>query len=213
MNLGLHIVSISLNKDDILAASHALAGLYISKDKGKTWDQILTNTYIPSVQIVDDFYLTATSDGFIFSPDRGNSWYLSNHGFYSEPWITEILYYDEFLFAGLPGRGLWRRNASDINLTSIQYEQFPVSVSSLQQNYPNPFNSTTKINYSIKAFGRVKLALYDVLGNEIKILVDEEKTPGVYEFTFNANDLSSGVYFYKLFSDNYIETKKVVLLK
>ena len=213
LNLGLGIVSISLNKDDILAASHALAGLYISKDKGITWEQVLVNAYVPSVQIIDNYYLAATSEGFIFSPDRGDSWYLSNHGFYSEAWITKILYYDEFLFAGLPGRGLWRRSASDINLTSILYEPFPVSVSSLQQNYPNPFNSTTKIRYSIKTFGRIKLALYDVLGNEIKILVDEEKTPGEYEFTFNASDLSSGVYFYKLISGNYIETKKVILLK
>jgi len=213
LNLGLSIVSISLNNEDILAASHALAGLYFSKDKGKTWEQVLIDYYVPAVQIVNNYYLAATSEGFIFSTDRGDSWYISNDGLYYHPWITEILYYDEFLFAGLPGRGLWRRNASDINLTDIIYEPFPVSVTSLQQNYPNPFNSTTKIKYSIKTFGRIKLALYDVLGNEIKILVEEEKIPGEYEFTINASDLSSGVYFYRLISNNYIETKKIVLLK
>jgi hypothetical protein len=91
----------------------------------------------------------------------------------------------------------------------------------LQQNYPNPFNPSTKIKYEIPAVTLsqskgdvyVTLIVYDVLGNEVTILVKEEKPPGIYEVEFDASNLSSGIYFYRLQSDNFIEIKKMVLLR
>ncbi len=88
----------------------------------------------------------------------------------------------------------------------------------LYQNYPNPFNPVTKIKFQIPADGRkqtadVKLIVYDILGKEIKTLVNEQLQPGSYEVTFDGNNLPSGVYFYKLQAGNFIETKKMVLLK
>ena len=83
----------------------------------------------------------------------------------------------------------------------------------LEQNYPNPFNPTTKIKFTISDFGYVSLKVYDVLGNEVAALVDEEKPAGNYEINFNASEITSGIYFYKIQIGNYIETKKMVLLK
>ena len=83
----------------------------------------------------------------------------------------------------------------------------------LAQNYPNPFNPITTIKYSIPETGNVSLKVYDILGNEVASLVNEEKTQGVYSVTFDASNLSSGVYLYKLQAGNYIETKKMLLLK
>lgn len=90
----------------------------------------------------------------------------------------------------------------------------------LTQNYPNPFNPTTKINYSIPSVisneGRnlnLSLKVYDVLGNEVAILVNEEKPAGNYEVTFDAGKLSSGTYFYKLQAGGFVESKKMILLK
>ena len=83
----------------------------------------------------------------------------------------------------------------------------------LAQNYPNPFNPVTTIKYSIPETGNVSLKVYDILGNEVAALVNEEKTQGVYSVTFDATNLSSGVYFYKLQSGSYVETKKMLLLK
>ena len=83
----------------------------------------------------------------------------------------------------------------------------------LSQNYPNPFNPTTTIKYQIPDAGFVTLKVYDVLGIETAILVNEEKLVGSYEAEFNAISLPSGVYFYRLQAGNYIETKKMVLMK
>jgi hypothetical protein len=83
----------------------------------------------------------------------------------------------------------------------------------LFQNYPNPFNPSTKIKYSIPQSSQVVIKIFDVLGNEIVILVNEEKSVGNYTVEFNAASLPSGVYFYQLKAGDYIETKKMVLLK
>ena len=83
----------------------------------------------------------------------------------------------------------------------------------LFQNYPNPFNPSTTIKYSIPKESFVSLKIYDVLGNEVKNLVHEEKQPGEYMINFNGSNLSSGFYFYKLAAGNYIVTKKMILLK
>jgi hypothetical protein len=83
----------------------------------------------------------------------------------------------------------------------------------LSQNYPNPFNPVTRIPYSIAENSFVSLKIYDVLGREVKTLVSEKQTAGEYEVLFNASDLNSGVYFYRLTSGNFTETKKLILLK
>ncbi len=88
----------------------------------------------------------------------------------------------------------------------------------LSQNYPNPFNPTTVINYTIStgqlsAVSHVTLKIYDVLGREVKTLVNEDKSAGNYNVTLNAGNLPSGVYYYQLKAGNYVSTKKLVLLK
>lgn len=84
---------------------------------------------------------------------------------------------------------------------------------SLEQNYPNPFNPTTTISYSIKEKGFVTLKVFDILGNEVKTLVNEEQDAGSYKFDFNASALSSGIYFYTLNTGEFVLTKKMILLK
>ncbi len=84
---------------------------------------------------------------------------------------------------------------------------------SLSQNYPNPFNPITKINYSIPQTSFVTMKVYDLLGKEIVTLVNEEKSVGNYEVEFNANNLSSGIYFYRIQAGNFIDTKKFILMK
>ena len=83
----------------------------------------------------------------------------------------------------------------------------------LAQNFPNPFNPTTSIRYSIPKRSNVTLKVYDILGNEVASLVNEEKDQGVYTVSFNAASLSSGIYFYRLQSGTFVETKKMLLLK
>ena len=83
----------------------------------------------------------------------------------------------------------------------------------LDQNFPNPFNPTTIIKYSIPKISSVSLKIYDILGNEVETLVDKELPAGNYEATFNAANLSSGIYFYHLQAEAFSETKKMLFLK
>ena len=84
---------------------------------------------------------------------------------------------------------------------------------SLEQNYPNPFNPSTTIRYTVPQQGQVNLTIYNSLGQEIKKLVSEEKRKGNYEVVFNASNLPSGIYFYKLQTGSFVETKKMMLVK
>jgi len=84
---------------------------------------------------------------------------------------------------------------------------------SLMQNYPNPFNPKTKIKFDVVRLGEVKIIVYDVTGREIQTLVNESLKPGTYETSFDGSTLNSGVYFYKLITDGFTETKKMLLIK
>jgi hypothetical protein len=83
----------------------------------------------------------------------------------------------------------------------------------LEQNYPNPFNPSTKIKYSIPQTSNVVIKVFDILGNEIETILSEEKTAGTYEITWYADGLPSGIYFYQLKAGDFLQTKKMLLLK
>ena len=83
----------------------------------------------------------------------------------------------------------------------------------LYQNYPNPFNPVTTIEYSLPVESFVQLKVYNAIGNEVATLVNEEQAAGDYKVDFNAVELPSGIYFYKLQNTNFIQTKKMIFLK
>jgi photosystem II stability/assembly factor-like uncharacterized protein len=83
----------------------------------------------------------------------------------------------------------------------------------LFQNYPNPFNPTTTIEFSMTQSGLVNLVVYNILGERVNVLINEERTAGKHSIQFNANHLASGIYFYRLQAGSFIETKKMILLK
>ena len=141
----------------------------------------------------------------------------------SNPWVAEVNQY-----AGI-GKGL--ALGADLSLYAvgmfyysvIKYSQsIPTGVEqiseipgkfNLEQNYPNPFNPSTTISFSIPSSGFTSLKIYDILGNEVATLVNEEKPAGRYEINFDASLLSSGTYFYKLQAGSFIEIKKMILIK
>ena len=100
-----------------------------------------------------------------------------------------------------------------ILISSVADEYSAPSSYSLYQNYPNPFNPSTTIRFQIPFRQRIELKVYDILGREVATLINEEKLAGVYEVTFNASNLASGVYFYQLKTKDFMESKKLLLLK
>jgi hypothetical protein len=84
---------------------------------------------------------------------------------------------------------------------------------SLSQNYPNPFNSMTKVKWQILNANIAKITVFDILGREVRTLVNEKLQPGTYEITFDASKLASGIYFYRLEAGNFVDTKRMILTK
>jgi Secretion system C-terminal sorting domain len=86
-------------------------------------------------------------------------------------------------------------------------------VYSISQNYPNPFNPTTKIKFGLPKAGLTKLIIYDLLGREVQTLINKELETGYHEINFDAGNFTSGVYFYRIQSGDFIQTKKMILMK
>ena len=198
--------------------------LFRTLDGGKSWDKlsILTNTNHHDIEFLpshpERVWFT-DYDHLFYSADTGNTWQevkiiegslgARNIEFLNDT-IGFILCDDGKFFATENNGGI---------ITSIEKkEQSIVNEFKLYQNYPNPFNPTTKISYQIPAVGNenvssVQLTVYDLLGNEVAELVNENKNAGYHEVNFKANNLSSGVYFYQITTGNYIQSRKMILLR
>ena len=98
-------------------------------------------------------------------------------------------------------------------ITDVEEEETIPTVFKLEQNYPNPFNPSTKITYSIPARSNVSLKVFDLLGSEVAELVKGEIEAGTYDISFNASNLPSGIYFYQLIAGEFLQTKKMILIK
>ncbi len=111
---------------------------------------------------------------------------------------------------------------SQSHITTVKYSQVTglKNISSgipqkffLSKNYPNPFNPVTKIKFALPQTSMVRFSIYDILGNEVGVFINEVRPPGEYEFELSAEKLTSGIYFYQLEAGNFIETGKMSLIK
>ncbi len=223
------VYSFAISGNNIFAGT--LSGVYLSTNNGTNWAQTsLNNQYVYSLATLGNVIFAGTRDsGVYISTNNGIGWIQKNQGFSVIPSVYELLISNNFIFAGTDGQAGWRRQLSDIiGIQNISTE-IP-SAFSLEQNYPNPFNPSTKIRFSIPAVvsrpdkpgytethfrgnDRVFLKVFDILGKEVATLVNESLQPGTYETSFDASNLAGGIYFYRLQSDNYVESRKMLLIK
>ncbi len=121
---------------------------------------------------------------------------------------------------------IYSYSSTEVNRLSLNGSGFSITIDpdttetdpipesySLRQNYPNPFNAGTTVEYDLPNDGFISILIYDVLGNEVATLVNEEKPAGSYEFEWNASNLPSGIYFYRMRAKEFVNTKKLILLK
>ncbi len=181
---------------------------------GSKWnrsDSALNGEYVTSlISIGANIFAGTYSDGIFASPDNGVTWNNISDGL-TDSSVVSLVIHNSYLFAATSS-GVYERPLSEITSVSPDNKTIPQNFS-LEQNYPNPFNPSTTIEFSILKQSFVSLKVYDILGREIMTLVNEEKNPGRYKVEFKGKELSSGVYFYKLNADNFMSTKKFILMK
>lgn len=191
-------------------------GIFRSFDNGSSWDSVgVSALQLDVVSLTENngriyagFTRASGNDFFVwYSDDYGDTWNFLDHQF---QYLFDLYIYDNRIWAAT-NDGLWY---NELNPTSVDpIDKRPAF--SLAQNYPNPFNPETNITFQIAAAGFVSLKVYDVLGNEIAELINEEKSPGEYSVEFGSKDLSSGVYFYRLLGKDkdLVKTRKMILIK
>ncbi|MFZ1518051.1 MAG: T9SS type A sorting domain-containing protein [Ignavibacteriaceae bacterium] len=192
-------------------------GVYRGSLDAQTWERT-DITFFPGRDIVsmiplgDQLLVALLYQGqhWLFSTrDNGLNWETKAHEF---SFLWDMMVFNNKLWAGRSD-GLWYIDIS--NWTDVSNDN-PIKLNDfrLEQNYPNPFNPSTSIQYAIGSRQFVQLKVYDVLGNEIATLVNEEKPAGEYKVEFSANiGLASGIYFYQLTVGDNLETKKMILIK
>lgn len=204
------MISIASYGDTLIGVSYF--GIYRSQNNGDSWEYFNPGIGLisfASVTVVNDVLFAIISklprSYFISSINSGESWEFE---FEFNTMAFSTLYYNGNLFTGRSNGIYWLpytpSNIDDDNVA----KDFV-----LYQNYPNPFNPITNIQFRIPNSEFICLKVYDVIGNEIITLVDEYKSAGSYEVEFSGEGLSSGVYFFRLQTGSYTETKKMVLLR
>jgi glycosidase len=224
---GLNHRLLFFDKDEIIWQPHPFADLYtalfnLKKLNKSLWNgdeggqlQRISTTDNPSIfafirekqnfRVFEVFNLTDQEKSFTL---LGNSY----TGSYRNAFTNDSVYFLENTEMTLPpwGYGVYEFGSGII---LEQNDEILANGFALSQNYPNPFNPITKIEYSIPNSNDVSIKIFDMLGNEIKTLIDEYKLAGVYELTFDAKNLPSGVYFYRIVSGNFSATNKMILMK
>lgn len=206
-------VSLATNRSGYLFASGP-SGVDRSTDHGSSWNlTTLDSVWVSSLCTNSSNYVFAAVGNSIYeSTDNGNTWNhldagLSDGTIFYPNILSLAASSDGYILAGTYGNGLFRTITSTNGVPAVPL------VSSLFQNFPNPFNPVTTIRYDITQKSFVSITVYDVLGRRVATLVNEEKQPGSYQVDFNARGLSSGVYFYRLIAGNFLQMKKLMLIK
>ncbi|MFA6598763.1 MAG: T9SS type A sorting domain-containing protein [Ignavibacteriaceae bacterium] len=188
-------------------------GIYVSTDLGATWNQTgLTGMGITKLASDGQQIFAGSSSykGVFWFSDFRQSW--RNVGMQGEK-IEALVVKGRVLYAAAWIDGVWSTPISEITEVEKSIDSsIPVDFC-LFNNYPNPFNPSTTISFTIPSSQMVELKVYDVLGREIAELINEYRQAGSYSAQFNASHLTSGIYFYKLKAGNFIQTKKLILLK
>ncbi len=210
---GLYITSFAAGNGVLFVGTDG-QGIFKSIDNGTNWKYIgLPNKRITSLIVNNNNLFAATSNDGIFLQSVNDS--IQYQVGLSGIEIISLAIYKNELIAGTRGNGIWHRPLSQLITDVNKVESKFPSNFSLSQNFPNPFNPSTTINYQISNSGHVELKIYDILGREAAVLVNEVQKAGNYSIRFNTNNsqLAGGVYFYRLKCNGFSSTKKLLLLK
>lgn len=214
LNVGYDFVwSLASNSNGLFAGTYG-DGLYRSLDNGTTWTKAsnLNAPFIYSiaVNLSGKIYVASWTSGVYESSDNGNTWNSLGMGGFGVSALVVTKNSDNVYIGTKEGKIYLSKRVS--NVTSVESEEVPTKFE-LNQNYPNPFNPVTTIKFAVPEKGRYTLKVYNILGQEVATLFDDEMNAGVQKLTFNASKFASGVYIYRLIGNNVNISKKMILMK
>jgi hypothetical protein len=196
------------------------AGVFLSTDNGSNWNAI--NNGISGTAGIslathgENVFAAMGSFGVYLTTDNGSNWNAINAGLTidneTNAYALSLGFRENYIFAGTR-IGIWRRPLSEIITGIVKRKENVPAAFLLEQNFPNPFNPTTTINFSISNNSYVSLKILDNSGKEVRTLVNGVKPRGNYQIEFDASKLPSGIYYYRLQSGDFSETKKLILLR
>lgn len=208
-------LTVGINNAIFAGTSEQFDGVYASNDDGLNWVKV--NNLPSDIQYRGnglglkngDILIGSNNTGIFRSTDGGINWELQNNG-------LETLYGFSFaeaangdIYAGT-GAGLYK---NDDYSTSLEGEITTPKQFTLQQNYPNPFNPSTNISWHMNQAGHVSIQIFDLIGREIAHLIDQQISAGDHSVQFEAGNLNSGIYFYRLSTPTQSTTKAMTLIK
>ncbi len=188
--------------------------VYRSADGGASWANILQTSMIPQEMGMDaeGRIYAATAEGVLLSSDDGATWDDISQGIPVTATWSLVITSNNNVYVGTHWDGVCRRLSPAITSVHDPVIGLPAEAA-LYQNYPNPFNPSTTIRFNVPSKEHVELRVFDILGREVATLVREMLAPGAYTKQWNAIGMASGVYFYRLQVGNFVETRKLILLR
>lgn len=216
---GIGEFELGLNSDVFVAVKYVESGtlnyrslVYRSIDNGEHWTETAwSGLEINSLAANSIGHIFAgTSRGIYRSIDRGGNWIQANAGLTDTSASSAAVDSRGFLYAGT-GSGVFRSVLSTVSVKELS-GGIPTSFS-LDQNYPNPFNPTTTIQFGLPRSGHVQMAVYDILGQRVQVLVDRYLEPGEREVSWDASRVASGIYFVRLEANREVRHIKMLVIK
>jgi ligand-binding sensor domain-containing protein len=190
-------------------------GVFLSTNNGSNWTAVnsgLTSTALSALAVAGASLFAGTVGGVFVSTNGGSSWTAVNTGLINTS-VYALVATGTNLFAGTFGGGVWRRPLSEI-FTSARVGSLDVAGQFvLQQNYANPFNPSTTLEFSVPRSEYVTLKVFDILGREVSVLVDEYLQPGVYRKSWSADGQPSGIYLARMQAGEFSQTRRLALVK
>ncbi len=224
LSTDIKVYDLKLKVNTIYIATEA--GAWSSTNEGANWTNINVFNYssvFSSIEVLNNHIIASTRNNVnpllnkvYITADNGSNWdnITGSLPITNDNYIQEIAYNSNYIFVILYNTGfVYRRPLSEIIIGITPISSIVPDKHSLSQNYPNPFNPTTNINFDIQKAGHVKIVVYDINGKEISTLVNEELKKGSYKADIDGSDLSSGIYYYTMTSEDFVETKKMMLIK
>jgi choice-of-anchor B domain-containing protein len=190
----------------VVEFNNARAGIVYGRITSATTSQPIQGASITAIDFYNKARLSSAQGNYRIRTVQGNTkrFVISANGFRTDTVTVNVPTNNDSILVNYQMTS---------TMSAATENQTVARTFALEQNYPNPFNPSTEIRYQIAAASDVRLEVFDMLGRKVSTLVNERKPAGVYNATFNAANLSSGTYFYRLSAEGFVETRRMLLVK